>query len=111
LGLTTPRDSSIAASSVARRSGQLGGARSAARTNEVDRDEQRRTSGDEEAPETRPQKGARSGPSQPRPAGERLDGTKGRNTRRFDYGGPARITPLLAWRPALRHYGSPNDAS
>jgi hypothetical protein len=48
----------------------------------------------------------------PRPAGETLDGTKGRTTRRFDYGGHSSVfTPLLAWRSALRHYGSPNDAS
>jgi len=45
------------------------------------------------------------------PAGETLDGTKGWTTRRFDYGGHLGVTPLLAWRPALRHYGSPNDAS
>jgi len=45
------------------------------------------------------------------PADETLDGTKGRTTRRFDYGGQLAVTPLLAWRPALRHHRSPNDAS
>lgn len=38
------------------------------------------------------------------------DGTKGRIRCRPRYGGPSRVTPRLAWHPALRLHGSPNDA-
>jgi hypothetical protein len=42
--------------------------------------------------------------------GETLDRTKGRTRRRIGYGGPARVTPTLAWRPPFATNGSPNDA-
>ena len=101
--------SSIAAHPVARRSGQPGAPaaqRGRTRLTVTSSDTQ---SGGEEASETRPQKGADLAFTT-KPAGETLDGTKGRTTRRSDYGGHLGVTPLLAWRPALRHHGSPNDA-
>jgi hypothetical protein len=42
--------------------------------------------------------------------GETLEPTKGRTRRRRGYGGRSRVTPPLAWRPALRPDRSPNDA-
>jgi hypothetical protein len=105
LGLTTARLSLIAALPVGAQELSTWSARSAARTNEVDRAEHRPTLRQQGKPGKR---GDRR-PFTTRPAGETLDRTKGRTRRRMGYGGPARVTPRLAWRPALRPHGSPND--
>ena len=45
------------------------------------------------------------------PSGETLDRTKGRRHADLTMADTFGVTPLLVWRPALRHHGSPNDAN
>jgi hypothetical protein len=59
----------------------------------------------------KPQKGADLAPFTTMPAGETLDRTKGRRHADMTMADTIGVTPLLVWRPALRHYGSPNDAN
>ena len=73
-------------------------ARSAARTNEVDRGEQRHTIGRRGSPG----KGADLALSQTTPAGETLDRTKGRRHADLTMADTTGVTQSLVWRPALR---------
>ena len=94
-------DSSIAATSAARRSGQFGAPAAQRGRTRLTATSSGAQSGTEEASERTTWHFTTS------PAGETLDGTKGWTTRRSDYGGHLSVTPLLAWRPGLRQLRQP----
>jgi hypothetical protein len=81
----------------------------------VDSDEHRRTLTGRGNPHPSPKQEATPtleiATSQPPAGSATLKGTtKGRTRCRNGYGGPERVTPKLAWHPALRPHSSPNDA-